>query len=196
MPSVLVDMAVIIPFRKNNPDPFEGLISPYMESLYRLAYRFSGNRNDAEDLVQELLVKLYPKTGEMEQIEQLRPWLARSLYNLYVDWVRRRVRSPITGGEEEMSAAMADGSQVAPGADGGVEQLQLQRRIGEAMEQLNADQRTLVSFHDMEGYTLPELEIILETPIGTLKSRLHRARAKLRELLEMEPFDELERVRD
>lgn len=189
-------MAVIIPFRKNNPDPFEGLISPYMESLYRLAYRFCGNRSDAEDLVQDLLVKLYPKADEMRQVEQLRPWLARSLYNLYVDWVRHRVRSPIQGGEEEMTAALADGTQISPGPEGGMEQQQLHQRLRVVMDQLNSDQRTLVSFHDMEGYTLPELEIILDTPIGTLKSRLHRARAKLRELLEMEPLDELVRLRD
>lgn len=189
-------MAVIIPFQKRNRDPFEELMRDHVEPLYRLAYRFCGNRHDAEDLVQELLVKLYPKTEQMQGIEQLRPWLARSLYNLYVDWVRRRVRSPIQGGEEELSAAMADGSQVEPSAEGGVEQQQLRQRIEAAMAQLNPDQRTLVSFHDMEGYTLPELELILETPIGTLKSRLHRARAKLREVLELEPFDDLERVRD
>jgi RNA polymerase sigma factor (sigma-70 family) len=189
-------MAVIIPFKQRGRDPFEELMRDHMERLYRLAYRFCGNRNDAEDLVQELLVKLYPKTEQLLGIEQLRPWLARSLYNLYVDWVRRRVRSPIQGGEEEMAAAMADGSQVVPGADGHVEQEQLHYRIQEAMTQLNPDQRTLVNFHDMEGYTLPELEIILETPIGTLKSRLHRARAKLRELLEMEPFDVPERLRE
>jgi RNA polymerase sigma-70 factor (ECF subfamily) len=194
--AVLGDMAVIIPFKQRGRDPFEELMREHMEQLYRLAYRFCGNRNDAEDLVQELLVKLYPKTEQLLGIEQLRPWLARSLYNLYVDWVRRRVRSPIQGGEEEMAAAMADGSQVSPGADGHVEREQLNLRIQEAMTQLNPDQRTLVSFHDMEGYTLPELEVILETPIGTLKSRLHRARAKLRELLEMEPLDEPERLRE
>lgn len=185
---------MIIPFKKQQRDPFETLLEGHLDTLHRLAYRFCGNRNDAEDLLQDLLVKLYPKTQQMQEIENLRPWLARSLYNLYVDWVRRRVRSPIQGGEDELSVAIDEGGRAEPGLEQGIEQQQLRSQILEAMEQLNPDQRTLISFHDMEGYTLPELEIILETPIGTLKSRLHRARAKLREQLEMEPLDGLERV--
>ena len=66
------------------------------------------------------------------------------------------------------------------------ENLQMRDRLMQAINSLNQDQRHLCILHDVEGYTLNELEAILDTPIGTLKSRLHRARANLRNLLQNE----------
>ena len=67
-------------------------------------------------------------------------------------------------------------------------------QVSRALNELNANQRSLIILHDLEGYTLSELETMLETPIGTLKSRLNRARAKLRELL-MEPISDTQRFK-
>src|SRR6266481_1462055 len=74
---------------------FEVLLRPQVEYLYRLAWRFTGSVADAEDLVQDVLIKLYPRTQELLGIQRLRPWLARVLYHQYVDSVRQRARSPI-----------------------------------------------------------------------------------------------------
>src|SRR3989442_13998665 len=74
---------------------FEDLLRPQVEYLYRLAWRFTGSVADAEDLVQDVLLKLYPRTRQLVDIEQLRPWLARVLYRQHVDLVRRPARSPI-----------------------------------------------------------------------------------------------------
>jgi RNA polymerase sigma-70 factor (ECF subfamily) len=68
-------------------------------------------------------------------------------------------------------------------------------RILAALEQLNPEQRAVIAMHDVEGYSLEELATILETPLGTLKSRLHRARQRMRSLLPMEPFSGGERVK-
>ena len=67
---------------------FEDLLRPQVEYLYRLAWRFTGSVADAEDLIQDVLIKLFPRTQELLEIERLRPWLARVLYNQYVDSVR------------------------------------------------------------------------------------------------------------
>jgi RNA polymerase sigma-70 factor (ECF subfamily) len=69
-------------------------------------------------------------------------------------------------------------------------------RIDAALKQLNDDQRILVLLHDSEGYTLNELTDILQVPLGTLKSRLNRARTHLKKLLSMEPLEGLDRVND
>src|SRR5712691_8041593 len=84
-------------YRRGRPDAlnFEDLLRPQVEYLYRLAWRFTGNVADAEDLVQDALIKLYPRTQELLEIQRLRPWLARVLYHQYVDSVRQRARSPI-----------------------------------------------------------------------------------------------------
>src|SRR5260370_6089079 len=74
---------------------FEDLLRPQGEYLYRLAWRSTRSVADAEDLVQDVLIKLFPRTQELLEIENLRPWLARELYNQYVHSVRRQAQSPI-----------------------------------------------------------------------------------------------------
>src|SRR5258706_11531281 len=87
----------VSPYRRARPDAlnFEDLLRPQVEYLYRLAWRFTGSVADAEDLVQDVLIKLFPRTQELLEIEKLRPWLARVLYNQFVDSVRRQARSPV-----------------------------------------------------------------------------------------------------
>lgn len=181
-------------FRRNrvSATQFEGLLRPHVEFLYRLAWRFSGSVADAEDLVQDLLLKLYPRAAELTAIEQLRPWLARVLYRQYVDLARRRARSleePADLEALETAAAPEDGPESR------AERGELRARLLAALDGLNAEQRAVVVLHDVEGYSLEELEPILEAPLGTLKSRLHRGRERLRALLGMEPFAAGERVK-
>jgi RNA polymerase sigma-70 factor (ECF subfamily) len=192
-------MPPVFPFRRTRTaaSKFEDILRPHVEYLYRLAWRFTGNKADAEDLVQEVLLKLYPRAQELFDIEQLRPWLARVLYHQYVDLVRRRARSPIadssvgTEGNDDPLDGLPTSEE---GPEEHAERGQWHERILWALDQLNPDQRAVVAMHDIEGYSLEELETILETPIGTLKSRLHRARDRLRGLLAMEPFSTGERV--
>jgi RNA polymerase sigma factor (sigma-70 family) len=170
---------------------FEDLLRPQVEYLYRLAWRFTGSVADAEDLVQDVLIKLYPRTQELLEIERLRPWLARVLYHQFVDSVRRQGRSPIaepaadTEGEDNPLDALPT---MNDGPEEHAERSGWRERILRALDRLNPEQRAVVTMHDVEGYSLEELETILETPLGTLKSRLHRARQRLRALLPMEPF--------
>lgn len=170
---------------KTKEASFEALLAPHVESLYRLAFRFCGSQHEAEDLVQELLVKLYPKHKELMQIEKLRPWLARSLRNHFIDTLRQQQRSPIEYGVDHNHEELLN-NQVCHDSDPArqLAMTQLQGRILAAMEFLNEEQKLLIKMHDIESYTLAEIAEILETPIGTLKSRLHRSRARLRELLE------------
>jgi len=187
-------MSVINIFHaKSKPkDRFELLIRPHVDGLYRFAFRLAQSRSDAEELVQQLLTKLYPKLDQLESIEKLRPWLSRALYNLFVDSFRKsQVEAAIfvTG---DISDEIAS-SSMTPAAHTSNEQIKQQ--LYSAIQQLNPDQRAVVMLHDAEGYTLSELEGILQTPIGTLKSRLSRARNHLQKLLAMEPFDERPRVK-
>ena len=76
-------------------DEFVTLLRPYVEGMYRLAYRFCGAREDAEDLVQDLLVKLYPRLEELRGIDNLQSWLATVLYRQFVDRTRHHNRSPV-----------------------------------------------------------------------------------------------------
>jgi RNA polymerase sigma factor (sigma-70 family) len=192
-------MPPVSPYRRARPAElnFEDLLRPQVEYLYRLAWRFTGSVADAEDLVQDVLLKLFPRTEEMLGIQRLRPWLARVLYHQYVDSVRKRARSPILelvvdADAEEHPMDKVPATTESP--EEHAERVGSRERILEALRQLNAEQRAVVAMHDVEGYSLEELETMLETPLGTLKSRLHRARQRLRELLSMEPFSVRQRV--
>jgi RNA polymerase sigma-70 factor (ECF subfamily) len=171
------------------PEPFEALLRPHLQRLYRLAYRLTGSRDDAEDLVQSLLVKLVRQEQRLAEVEALAPWLARALYHLYVDDVRRQTRTPTSHSAPETDAALVDalpdeGSETPEQA---AERRWTNRRLTAALAELPVEQRALIAWHDLEGYSLSELASALDIPVGTLKSRLHRARAHLRRSLTEPP---------
>jgi len=173
----------IVPFPGNEPaSKFEELVHPHINYLYRLAYRFCGNQEDAEDLVQDLLIKLYPKRDELEKIEKLRPWMTTSLYRMFVDSFRKKTRSPLELIDDESTfydTIVSEGST----PDKVLFEDQRIDQIQGAFNRLSENHRVLLTLHDIEGYRLVEIESMLGTPVGTLKSRIHRARAKMREML-------------
>lgn len=162
---------------------FDELVRPHLTYLYRLAFRFCGNQADAEDLVQDLLLKLFPRCDELEKVDKLRPWMVTSLYRMFVDGTRRKKRSPLELIDDEVIFYETVTSDKASPA----QELAEDQRIGliqSAFERLSEDHRVLLTLHDIEGYRLVELEKILDVPVGTLKSRIHRARARMRNMLE------------
>lgn len=166
---------------------FERLIKPHMKRLYSQAYRYTGQRDDAEDLVQDLLLKLYPRLDEMQALDKLGPWLSRVLYRQFVDQYRRKKRSPISFIDDEVAVYESHANDKAGPAELVNSEL-TQDVLTDALSKLNENQRVLVMLHDVEGYGLPEISKMVDVPVGTLKSRLSRARAKLRELIQiMEP---------
>jgi RNA polymerase sigma factor (sigma-70 family) len=175
-------------------DAFENAVRPHIRSLYRLAIHYCGNQQEAEELLQELLYRLYSRQREVLTIEKLRPWLVRVLYNLFVDRFRREQLRPASfseigweneaGNESEFASTL----YVEDVPEREFEQGLARERLAFCLQRLPPPQRLLIVMHDVEEYTLQELETILETPVGTLKSRLHRARERLRRmLLEMGP---------
>ena len=170
------------PFGKNSHSQFEGLVSPHLNKLYRLAYRLTGQRDDAEDLVQDLLLKLYPRQEEMQGIKKLAPWLSRVLYNLFIDHVRRQQRSPIDLMNDDEVVYSTHASQIAEPSAVADSEITLQL-INSALKKLSEDHRILITLHDVEGYSLQEINEMTGTPVGTIKSRLSRARHKLREII-------------
>lgn len=176
-------MSAIIKLFRSRPsrkDRFHELLRPHVELMYRMAYRWTQSQTAAEDLVQDILTGLATRMDEMGQVESLRPWLLRVLYNRYVDLYRRSRNSPV-----EESHWGEDASPVDYAVDhrDEIARSDNQRVLLEALEQLEDDHRDVVLLHDMEGYTALEVADIMRISVGTVKSRLHRARARLREYL-------------
>jgi len=173
---------------------FTSVLRPHMTPLYRMAYRLTGSPSDAEDLLQDTLVKAYGRRHQLAEIEQLRAWLLRVLHNTYIDQQRSKARSPlrlITRKPQESNDPDDAYEQIpspAPGPDKLMEQKQTSAILQSAINALPADQRHICLLHDVEGYSFPEIMEILKVPLGTIKSRLHRGRENLRKLLRSGTF--------
>ncbi|MCH9694885.1 MAG: RNA polymerase sigma factor [Gammaproteobacteria bacterium] len=165
-------------------DTFERLVRPHFDRLYRLAWRLCGSKAEAEDLFQELLIKAFSKLDDLVSIAEPGSWLSRVMYNLFIDERRRFARRRMHTVEEgEMSG---EGISGLPGNADPVrdhERLQRMQVLERALAQLSDEHRLIVLLHDTEGYKLTEIQELMELPLGTIKSRLHRARSRLREIL-------------
>jgi RNA polymerase sigma-70 factor (ECF subfamily) len=150
----------------------------YLNHLYFAAQRLTGNSADADDLVQETYELAFQHYGELRSVAHCRAWLYRILHRRAVTRYRRRHAGPqlvlIDGGaddrEDETPQSMLDGDAL--------EQISL-REIRSAIEALPSDLRIAVTLCDIEGFTYAEIADITETPVGTVRSRIARARAKL-----------------
>lgn len=171
--------------KKRDPDPFMSLVEPHLDLMYRMAWRWTRHPESAEDLVQDVLVRLLPRQAELERVDRLRPWLIRVLYRRFVDVHRRQRAAPV----DTESTHRADDTlfedrieQVADDSDA-LLRLEQQQILDRALDDIDAGQRDTVTLHYIEGYAVTEVAEILEVSVGTVKSRLHRARRHLREIL-------------
>jgi RNA polymerase sigma-70 factor (ECF subfamily) len=161
---------------------FARLIAPHLDALFRAAYRLTGNRADAEDLVQDVCVRAYANLHSFDELERPKSCLMKIQYRLFVDGARRRSRSPVRATADDLDATCASAE---PGLEEIAEGSLAERRILDAWARLDKEQRALLALH-VEGYTLAELESITDLSTDVLKARLYRARVRLGKLLATE----------
>jgi RNA polymerase sigma-70 factor (ECF subfamily) len=167
--------------------PFEHAVQPYLGQLYPAALRMTRNAHDAEDLVQETLVKAFAGFHQFTPGTNLRAWLYRILSNTFINNYRKLRRQPLT----DLGVSFSDDWHVdadplsPPARSAEVEALEqiADSEILQALRELPEDFRATIYLADIEGYPYREIAELMGTPIGTVMSRLHRARAKLRERL-------------
>ncbi len=167
-----------------NKQAFETLVRPHFDRLFRLAFRLTGRKAEAEDLFQELLIKAFGKLDDLVAIEEPGSWLSRVMYNLFIDERRRFQRRRMHLVDEGFLPG--DGLAGFAGDDDPAldhERFELFRMLDQALSQLSEEHRIIVLLHDTEGYKMAEIEDLMGIPLGTVKSRLHRARARLRDIL-------------
>lgn len=167
-----------VPWRRR----FEALIRPHLRELYTYAYRLCGNRERAEDVVQDLVTRLYQTRARLDEVEKLRPWLYKSLFRQYLNSRRSESRSPF--GYLEADEAALDGLEDVHNTPETLTERHLQRvQLNRALYSLSPEFRDVLVMHDIEGFGVAEVAEILDIPVGTVKSRIHRARHNLRRQL-------------
>lgn len=159
---------------------------PLIDQLFGAALGMTRNRADAEDLVQETFMKAYTKFHQYQQGTNIKAWLYRILTNTYITHYRKAQRSPKrSGGEEvedwQLAAAGSHDEKGLVSAEAEALDNIPSSQLRTALESLSEDQRVVVLLSDVEGFAYKEIADMLDIPIGTVMSRLHRGRKNLRE---------------
>jgi RNA polymerase sigma-70 factor (ECF subfamily) len=165
---------------------FEQQVLPYIGQLYPAALQMTRNASDAEDLVQETIAKAFSAYHQFTPGTNLRAWLHRILANTFINSYRKKKREPAIASASERDDWQAGVDAFAPMARS-AEAEALDRMTDSevllALRDLPPDFRTAVYLADIEGYPYREVAAIMGTPIGTVMSRLHRGRERLRSRL-------------
>ncbi|MDD7384583.1 MAG: sigma-70 family RNA polymerase sigma factor [Actinomycetaceae bacterium] len=161
---------------------------PYLDQLYGAAMRLTRNQQDAEDLVQDTFAKAFAAFYQFKPGTNLKAWLYRILNNTFISHYRKAQRQvkQTDAAEVEDWQEYASASHSSTGLKSAeVEAIELlpDSEIRDALDQLPADRRRAVYLADVEGFSYQEIAEIMDTPIGTVMSRLHRGRRQLRDLL-------------
>ncbi len=170
---------------------FEKLMEASYRKVYNLAYRLSGNRGDAEDLTQEAYFRAYRSFNTFEGDRPFENWILRIVTRLYLDLARSRKRRPqVFSYDNPLHTDSSDDTMMLQTMDerpNPEEHLLRNTLSGDlecAMQQLKPDQRLLVNLADVEQVPYEEIANVLSVPVGTVRSRLHRAHKKLRMVIE------------
>lgn len=165
---------------------FERELLPHIDALTTFAYHLTYNEEDAKDLVQETFMKAYRALGSYVEGTNAKAWLFKILKNAYINQYRKKSRRPTKVDFEEFIGYQdRDDASTAEYQDLRTEIFEnlLGDEVTVAINALPIDFRTVILLCDVEGFTYEEIAKIIDIPIGTVRSRLHRARNMLKEKL-------------
>jgi len=163
-----------------NLPTWEDIVRMHSARVYRLAYRLTGNPHDAEDLTQEVFVRVFRSLSSYTP-GTFEGWLHRITTNLFLDSARRRQRIRFEGLADEMAHRLA-GSEPTPAQ--AFDDSHLDDDVQAALKALPPEYRAAVVLCDIEGFSYEEIAATLGVKLGTVRSRIHRGRAQLRSALE------------
>lgn len=178
------EAALLERVRRGDADAFDAVARTHAPRLYRLALHLARRPEDAEDLVQETLVRALPKLDRFEGRARLSTYLMRALTNLWRNRLRSKGRSRLVPwpevGEDRRQAEFPD---PAPSVEHGLVRRDRADDVRDALERLEPTRRLTILLREVEGLSYEEIATMTDVPVGTVRSRLARARDDLRKLL-------------
>ncbi len=173
--------------QKGDVSAFNRLVLKYQDTAYNVAYRIMGNGDDAADVVQDSFLKAYQRLGQLRG-GSFKAWLLRIVTNTCYDRLRYHKRRPAVSiddvaGDSSHSVLLRSHT---PGPEEVALRVEREEVIQRGISMLPPDQRTVLVLSDVEGFSYREIAEIVQIPVGTVRSRLARARAKMRDYLKAE----------
>lgn len=171
---------------KGDVASFEQLIKSYQKMAYNVAYRVMGNEEDAKDMTQEALIKVYRNLKSFRMDASFSTWLYRIVMNTCKDALRKRKTKVISldqtydTGDGEMQWELED-EGLKP--DEKLIQKETQEEVQEALQEVGENNRIVIVLRDIKGLTYSEIADVIDIAEGTVKSRLNRGRKELKEVL-------------
>lgn len=169
-------------------DAFERLIEGYQRKVYNIAFRMMGSGDDASDLSQEVFIRVFKSIRHFKEESRFSTWLYRITTNVCLDELRKRKNRKVVYIDEELKLDDSDVRREIesddPQPDAVAERNELVRQVSEAIDRLPENHRMMIMLRDIQGLSYEEIAKISESPEGTVKSRINRARQALKCLLE------------
>ncbi len=168
---------------KGDQDAFEEIVTLFQHRLYHVCYRMLSNRQEAEDIAQEAFVRAYINIHTFDQKRKFSTWIFRIATNLCIDRIRKKKPDYYLDANVPGTEGLTMYSQIAanePLPEEQVAQMETQERIQYEIGQLSDKYRSVIILRYLEELPLQEISEILELPLGTVKTRVHRGRAALR----------------
>lgn len=177
LPAENEDAHLLAQARRGNMRAFEALYHKYKNLVYRAALAVTRDPDAAEDILQDCFLRLHAHMDSLDASYPIGPWLYRVTVNLCYNWASRR---PQTDGEEALEAVRGPQCELPEAA---FERHELRAAVEQALQHLSLNHRLVIALFYLGGFSLEEIACILDCPVGTVKSRLHYARLRLRDLL-------------
>ncbi len=182
-----IDDRILQRARAGDRHAFDQIVAQYEKVAYNVAYRMTGHHEDAADIGQEAFIRVYQRLGEFRGDSSFETWLRRIVTNACLDELRKRKRQRLVSLDEPMAVDDGElGRQFADTGEGpheAAERNETQRLVQEAITRLDEDYRIVLVLRDIEDLSYEEIASSLRLPLGTVKSRLNRARAALKDIL-------------
>lgn len=179
------DEELVASARQGDRRAFEELVERHQRKAFHIAFDFTRDREDAKDLSQEAFLKAFTNLKNFDGRSSFYTWFYRILVNLCLDYKRRQKRAPANAFDESVENRIEPSHEPEKprSPDQQVWARQISRRVGEALEELPARQRTAFVLKNHQGLSIKEIAELMETAEGTVKVHLHRAVTALRERL-------------
>ena len=175
-------MSIRLFSKKQEKDQFERLAGESERQVYAVCYHMMGSREDAQDCAQETMLRAFKAFGSFRRDASFSTWITRIAMNVCTDALRKR--RPVTSLDAMRDDTNFDLPDAGPTAYAQLEQKERVRLLREGLDELPEEMRQIIVLRDMRGMSYEEIAAVLEVPLGTVKSRVNRAREKLSGILQ------------